>query len=138
MRNYLQRANDNFGFNLFDAFDDFFKPVFYSEPVSKMRTDIKETDTGYELSVDMPGFEKKDINLSLDNGYLTLKAEKQEKEEDGKYIRRERSFSCSRSFYVGKDVTEEDIKAKYENGTLNLSVPKKEVKKLEKRNIQID
>ncbi len=138
MRNYLQRANDNFGFNLFDAFDDFFKPVYYSEPKNKMRTDIKETETGYELSVDMPGFDKKDILLTLDNGYLTLKAEKQEKEEDGKYIRRERSFSCSRSFYVGEDITEEDIKAKYENGTLMLTVPKKEVKKLEKRNIQID
>ena len=138
MKNYLQRANDNFGFNLFDAFDDFFKPVFYSEPKAKMRTDIKETETGYELQVDMPGFDKKDISLSLDDGYLTLKAEKQENQEDGKYIRRERSFSCSRSFYVGEQITEEDIKAKYENGTLEISVPKKDVKKIEKRNIQID
>ena len=138
MRNYLQRANDNFGFNLFDAFDDFFKPVFYSEPVSKMRTDIKETDTGYELSVDMPGFDKKDINLSLDNGYLKIEANKSQKDEEDKYIHRERTFSCSRSYYVGSAVTEEDVKAKYLNGTLVIEVPKLNKNKIEKRNISID
>ena len=138
MRNYLTRRNEDFGFNLFDAFDDFFKAPFYSGVAPKMRTDIKETENGYELAVDMPGFDKADINLTLDNGYLTINAKKQDKEEDGKYVHRERSVSCSRSFYVGENVTEEDIKARYENGTLNLSVPKTDKKQIEKKNIVIE
>jgi len=138
MRNYLTRRNEDFGFNLFDAFDDFFKAPFYGGVAPKMRTDIKETENGYELAVDMPGFDKADINLTLDNGYLTINAKKQDKEEDGKYVHRERSISCSRSFYVGEKVTEEDIKAKYENGTLNLLVPKTEKKQIEKKNIVIE
>ena len=140
MRNYLSRRNNDLSFGRFfdDAFDDFFKPTFYGSYAPKMRTDIKETENGYELAVDMPGFDKSDINLILDNGYLTIEAKKQETEEDGKYVHRERSVSCNRTFYVGKNVTEEDIKAKYENGTLNLIVPKNEKKQIEKKNIQID
>ena len=102
-----------------------------------MKTDIKETDGGYELFVDMPGFDKKDIALSLDNGYLTVEAKRAEKEENENFVRRERSYSCSRSFYVGDAVTEEDVKAKYDNGTLNLFVPKKDKKELPKKNIEI-
>jgi HSP20 family molecular chaperone IbpA len=138
MRNFLSNRN-NTGFDFFDrAFDDFFKPVFYTRS-ENMRTDIKETDKDFELSVDMPGFDKKDIELSLDNGYLTIQASRAEKEEEkDSFIRRERSFSCSRSYYVGELVTEEDIKARYVNGTLTLTVPKIEKKELPKRNIEIE
>ena len=140
MRNFLSRRNNDLGFNFFeDAFDDFFKPVFYGVKECAMKTDIKETEKGYELSVDMPGYDKNDISLSLDNGYLKIQAQKQEKDEDEKsFIRRERSFSCSRSYYVGDAVTEEDVKAKYNNGTLELFVPKKEKQIPQKRNIAIE
>ena len=140
MRNYLSRRNNDLGFNFFeDAFDDFFKPVFYGVKECAMKTDIKETEKGYELTVDMPGYDKNDISLSLDNGYLKIQAQKQEKDEDEKsFIRRERSFSCSRSYYVGDAVTEEDVKAKYNNGTLELFVPKKEKQIPQKRNIAIE
>ena len=139
MRNFLTNRRNDLGFNFFeDAFNDFFKPVFYSGN-NQMRTDVKETDKEYELSVDMPGYEKQDIELALDNGYLTIKAQRQEKQEDkDSFVRRERSFSCSRSFYVGDNVTEDDIKAKYVNGTLNLTVPKKKKQIPEKKTIQID
>lgn len=140
MKHYLTRANDNFGFNFFeDALDSFFKPTFYRSGREMMKTDVKETKDGFELKVDMPGYEKKDISLTLSDGYLTVEAKRAEKEEDkDSYVRRERSFSCSRSYYVGEAVTEDDIKAKYDNGTLNLSVPKKEIKELPKRNIEIE
>ena len=122
-------------FNIFEeAFNDWFRPA-YQHAGSVMKTDIKETEKGYELEVEMPGFDKKDISVSLEDGYLTVSAEKQEKEESGEkknYIHRERSFSAKRSFYVG-DVEEETVKAKYENGVLTLIVPKPaETKKLAK------
>lgn len=140
MRNFLTRRNNDFGFNFFDdAFEDFFKPVFYAPSMEKIKTDIKETDGEYELKLDMPGFEKENINLSLENGYLTVEAKREEKEEDEKnYVRRERTLSAKRTFYVGEAVTEEDIKAKYLNGTLSLVVPKKEKKELPKKNIAIE
>lgn len=138
MRNFLTNRRNDLGFNIFeDAFDSFFKP--FNVGASSMKTDIKETDKGYELSVDMPGYDKGDIELSLDNGYLTIKAQRAEKQEDqDNFVRRERSYSCSRSFYVGDAVTEEDIKAKYVNGTLSLEVPKKQKEISQKRTIQID
>lgn len=122
-------------FNIFEeAFNDWFRPA-YQHAGSVMKTDIKETEKGYELEVEMPGFDKKDISVSLEDGYLTVSAEKQEKEESGEkknYIHRERSFSAKRSFYVG-DVEEETVKAKYENGVLTLIVSKPdETKKLAK------
>ena len=131
MRNYLQRRNnDFFGLDFFsDVFDGFFAPSVVRSH-DNMRTDVKETEKAYELAVDMPGFDKKDITVELKDGYLTVSASKQEKEEDGKYVRRERSYSCSRSYYVGDGVTENDVKAKYNNGTLNLFVPKKEIKQI--------
>ena len=142
MRNFLSRRRDeDFGFDFFDkAFDEFFKPAFFGGvQVSNMKTDLKENDKEYELSIDMPGYEKSDINLTLENGYLTVTAKREEKEEDEKnYVRRERSYSCSRSYYVGDSVTEEDVKAKYLNGTLNLIVPKKEKQIPQKKNIEID
>ena len=142
MKNYLTRRNFDNGldFNFFDdAFDDFFKPVFYAGKHDYMKTDVKETEKGYELSIDMPGYDKKDINLNLENGYITISAKRENKEEDKhNYIRRERSFSCSRSYYVGDNLTEEDIKAKYNNGILVLEIPKKEEKKLPSHRIEIE
>lgn len=116
-----------------NIFDDLFNAPFFTrnEP-NMMKTDIKEHDAGYELTVDLPGIKKEDIKAELNDGYLTITAEnnssKEEKDEKGKYIRRERyTGSYSRSFYVGDGVTEQDIKAKFENGTLTLAIPKKEV-----------
>ena len=115
-----------------NIFDDLFNtPFFTRSEQNMMKTDIKEHDGGYELTVDLPGVKKDDIKAELNDGYLTITAEnnssKDEKDEKGKYICRERySGSCSRSFYVGDAVTEEDIKAKFENGTLTLDIPKKE------------
>ena len=115
-----------------NIFDDLFAaPFFTRSEQNMMKTDIKEHDGGYELTVDLPGVKKDDIKAELNDGYLTITAEnnssKDEKDEKGKYICRERySGSYSRSFYVGDAVTEEDIKAKFENGTLTLDIPKKE------------
>ena len=143
MKNYLQKRNyarDPF----FDAFDDFFKPVFYDDRETSMRTDIKETDSGYQLDVEMPGFDKKDIKISLENGYLTISAQKSSKEESGeaekkeRYLRKECSVSCSRSYYIGKDIEKENVKAKYDNGMLTLTVPKSQSKQLPSHNIEIE
>ena len=115
-----------------NIFDDLFNtPFFTRSEANMMKTDIKEHDGGYELTVDLPGVKKDDIKAELNDGYLTITAEnnssKDENDEKGKYICRERySGSYSRSFYVGDAVTEEDIKAKFENGTLTLDIPKKE------------
>lgn len=142
MKNFLTRRND--GNDKFmdiwnDPFEDFFKPFFYGGvAAADMRTDIKETENGYEMQVDLPGFDKSDINISLKNGYLTVNAKKQEKEEDKhNYVRRERNYSCSRSYYVGNHVKEEDVKAKYDNGILSLTVPK-EAKEIPSKNISIE
>lgn len=98
-----------------------------------MKTDVKETEQGYEMTMNLPGIKKEDVKAELKEGYLTINAtsnsENDEKDNDGRYIRRERYYgSCSRSFYVGEEVTQEDIKAKFENGILKLSIPKKEAK----------
>ena len=131
--------NRDYGLNFWeDSFEDFFKPMAFPK-TSSMRTDIKENENGYELAVDMPGFDKKDIGVTLKDGYLTIEAKKEDKEEEGKkYLRRERSFSCSRSFYVGDNITEEDVKAKYDNGVLKLEVPKKQEKEIHTGNITIE
>ena len=131
-----------FGENLFDDFMDFpfdydFRgrrnPLYGKNAKRMMKTDIRETDGSYELDVDLPGFKKDEIKASLENGYLTISAakglDKDEKDEEGKYIRQERyAGAMSRSFYVGKDIPQEDIKAKYEDGILKLTIPKKEKK----------
>lgn len=126
-----------------DFFGDPFAPLFrpfVAEPKfdKLMRTDIKENEKDYSLEIELPGFKKEDIALSLENGYLLISAKKveDEKEKDN-YLRRERSVSSQRSFYVG-DVSEEDIKAKYDNGVLTVTVPKAEDKKPEKKGIIID
>lgn len=126
-----------FGENLFDdmfPFDDSFftgkKNPLYGKNASRlMKTDIKESDTSYELDIDLPGFKKEEINAALKDGYLTISAakglDKDEKDQKGRYIRQERySGAMSRSFYIGEDVKQEEIKAKFENGILSLSIPK--------------
>ena len=131
-----------FGENLFnDDWMDFGFPevdkALYGKHAGKvMKTDVKETDTGYEVDIDLPGFKKDEITARLENGYLTISAakglDKDEQDKNGKYIRRERyAGSMSRSFYVGDGVTQEDIKAKYEDGILRLAVPKKDNKAVE-------
>ncbi|MCR5232605.1 MAG: Hsp20/alpha crystallin family protein [Lachnospiraceae bacterium] len=128
-----------FGENLFDDFfDDFRYPrqpahAVKAPEVSIMKTDIKENEKGYDLAIELPGYKKDDMKLELKDGYLTISAEinqdNDEKDEAGNYIRRERYYGkSSRSFYVGEALTEEDIKAKYEDGILKINVPKKEVK----------
>ena len=132
-----------------DLFDNFMKdfPFFDDNTESNvekklygrrgknlMKTDIKEFDDKYEVEIDLPGFKKDEIKVSLDNGYLSIAAAKgldqDEQEKDtGKYIRRERyAGSCERSFYIGEDMTEEDIKGEFKHGILKLFVPKKEAK----------
>ncbi len=108
-------------------FDDVFGDVFDRKEVSVMKTDVKEVGDNYELDIDVPGYNKEDIKLELERGYLTVTAEqtKDSDEENKKYIRRERYYGkTSRTFYVGDDVTEEDIKANYKNGILSITVPK--------------
>jgi len=109
-----------------------------------MKTDLKETDTGYELAVDLPGFKKDQIGLQLENGYLTVSAskslEEDQKDEGGRIVHQERySGSMQRSFYIGDTLTEEDIKAKFEDGVLKLDFPKAEAKKMpERKTIMIE
>ena len=99
-----------------------------------MKTDIKETEDGYELEMDLPGFTKDEIKVSLENGYMTISAAKgldkdEQDKKSGRYIRKERyAGSCERSFYVGEDITEEDIKGEFKHGILTLNFPKKEAK----------
>ena len=122
---------------LFVTFPDIDKELYGKHAKNVMKTDVKETDNSYEVDIDLPGFKKDEIEAKLENGYLTISAakglDKEEKDEkDGKYIRKERySGAMSRSFYVGDELKQEDIKAKYQDGILKLSVPKKEQKKVE-------
>ena len=131
-----------FGENLFNddwmdfSFPDVDKMLYGKHAKNVMKTDVKETDNSYEVDIDLPGFKKDEIDVQLDNGYLSISAakglDKEEKDKEGKYIRKERyAGSMSRSFYVGDAITEDDIKAKYESGILRLSIPKKEAKQVE-------
>ena len=121
---------DSFFGNGFDRFFDSMLPAasFWGETRPAMRTDIKETDKAYELAIDLPGFKKEDVKAKLKDGYLTITAQaggSKEDNSDARYIRRERyAGTVSRSFYVGDAVSENDIKAKFEHGTLNIEVPK--------------
>ncbi len=128
-----------FGEDLFDTFFDDFgwpsrrEPRPAVAPSHIMRTDVKETETGYEIDIDLPGYKKEDVQAELKNGYLTITAKSDssndQKDSNGKYIRRERyAGTCSRRFYVGDGIEQTDIKAKFENGILKISVPKKEAK----------
>ena len=124
----IPRRND------FDLFDEMFSDPFFTETENKvMKTDIKEKKDKYVIDMDLPGYEKNDIKIDIQDGYLTDHANvnKEETEKDeGKYVRKERYVGeCSRSFYVGDNVTEEDIKAKFKNGILTLEVNKKDATK---------
>lgn len=137
-------------FDPFDGFDEFFdRPIPrrmppHMPPMAQiMKTDVKETETGYELAVDLPGVKKENVKAELNNGYLTISAETEQnngqQDENGKYIRRERyTGSYSRSFFVGENVTEADIKAKFTDGVLRLDIPKKEPSAPEKKYISIE
>ena len=135
-----------FGENLFDDwFDESFgmlpewgsrNPLYGKHAKNLMKTDVRESEDSYELDIDLPGFKKDEINVDLQDGYLTISAakglDKDEKDKKGKYIRQERyAGACSRSFYVG-DVQPEDVSASYEDGILKLFMPKQAKKKLPK------
>lgn len=131
--------------NEFDLWDEIFHDPFFRGGESKlMKTDIKEKKDNYLIDIDLPGYEKDDIKIDIEDGYLTIHAtmnKNVDEKEEGKYVRKERYVGeCSRSFYVGENITEEDIKAKFKNGTLTIEVPKIENKKLpkEKKYIPID
>ena len=129
-----------FGRDIFDdfmdgfAFPDVNKELYGKHAKNIMKTDVKETEDGYEVIVDLPGFKTDEVKVSLENGYLNIAAEKGLEETDnekkhGKYIHRERfTGSCERTFYVGDDVKTEDIKGEFKHGILKLVIPKKEEK----------
>ncbi len=124
-----------FGRDLFNDFGGFPFDEFGHHSTDLMKTDIKEKNNNYELKIDMPGVEKENINAELNDGYLTISAvsgySNDDTDNDCKYIRRERRYgSCSRSFYVGNAVTQDEIKANFKNGTLMLTIPKKEEKQI--------
>ena len=132
-----------FGENLFNddwmnfGFPEVDKDLYGKHAGHEMKTDVRETEAGYEVDIDLPGFKKDEINVELNNGYLSISAAKgldKEEKKEGKYIRKERyAGSMSRSFYVGDAIKQEDVKAKYEDGILRLSVPKKEAKAVENK-----
>ena len=132
--------------NEFDLLEDMFKiDPFFSEEGSKiMKTDIKEKDDKFLIDIDLPGYEKEDIKIHIEDGYLNIVAKtssKYDEKNEGKFIRKERYYGeCSRSFFIGDDITENDIKASFKNGTLRLEIPKIEKKKElpETKYIQID
>ena len=158
--------NDDFA--LGDLFEDLFAPVHYEKRPMAMKTDVREDENAYHFDVEMPGFKKDEIDISLKNGYLSISAQKKEEyhnhdkmkdekceceenhgdcgcHEKGKcdcnakrYIRRERSIYASRTFYVGDKVKEDDIKAKYEDGVLNLVVQKEKPKQIVSHKINIE
>ncbi|MDR0949293.1 MAG: Hsp20/alpha crystallin family protein [Lachnospiraceae bacterium] len=134
----LAKRNNNY--NLWDDFfaDPFFRNPFNNEKTSLMQTDICEKDDQYQLHIELPGFTKENIQAQLKDGYLTIMASREEKQDDkdkkGNYIRRERfSGSCKRSFYVGDQVRQEDIAANFKDGVLTLTVPKESPKAIEEK-----
>lgn len=121
-----------------NIFDDFFENPFSMAPTNAMKTDVRESDKGFELAIDLPGIRKEDVKAELNNGYLTVNAStsqnNDEKDSKGAYIRRERfRGTYSRSFYVGEGVTEDEIKAKFADGVLRLEVPKKDAHAVDTR-----
>ena len=141
-----------FGESLFDDwFDDFDRQMQHMDrrlygrnAKREMKTDVREKEDGYEIDMDLPGFKKDQVELTLENGYLTVTAnkgfDKDEKDDKGRMIRQERyAGSMQRSFYVGDNMTEEDVKAHFEDGVLHLNLPKKDAKKVpEKKTICIE
>ena len=141
-----------FGESLFDDwFDDIDRQMQHMDrrlygrnAKREMKTDVREKEDGYEIDMDLPGFKKDQVELSLENGYLTVTAnkgfDKDEKDKQGRMIRQERyAGSMQRSFYVGDNMTEEDVKAHFEDGVLHLNLPKKDARKVpEKKTICIE
>ena len=131
-------------FPTFHDFDDVERKLYGRHAAHVMKTDVHENDEGYEVDIDLPGFKKDELNLRLENGYLTVSAakglDKDEKSKKGKIIRQERyAGAMERRFYVGVGITEEDVKAKFEDGVLRLCIPKKESQKLpEHKTIMIE
>ena len=135
MKNYLAEKHNNDLFN--EVFGDFFKPVFYGDSAVYMATDVKEKENSYELEIEMPGYNKEDISVDFEKGYLTVSAKKDEKQEEGKkYISRERHSVCRRSYYVG-EIDENGISAKYENGVLSVELPKRVEEKPATKRIEV-
>ena len=131
---YDNLFDEFFGNSFLDSMRDTQRALYGKHAKNLMKTDVKETDSAYEVDIDLPGFEKDEVALDLKDGYLTVSASKglnrEDTEKKGRYIRQERYMgACSRSFYVG-DVHPSEISAKYESGVLRLSIPKKDVKKL--------
>lgn len=143
-----------FGEDLFDDMDEMMRwpdesgffgkhdPLYGKHAKNLMKTDVKEKDDSYEVDVDLPGFKKEELTVALENGYLTISAAKgldrDEKNQEGNYIRRERYVgSCTRSFYVGEAVEQEDVSAKFEDGILHLNIRKKDVQRVEEKNNHI-
>ena len=125
--------DDFFGFHFYDDKDyrKMEKKLYGHREKNLMKTDVKESDSGYELEMDLPGFKKEDVKVSLENGYLTISASKEsgDEKENGKYIRRERySGTCQRSFYIGEEIGQEDVKGEFKHGILKLFIPKIERK----------
>ncbi|PKK87216.1 MAG: molecular chaperone Hsp20 [Tenericutes bacterium HGW-Tenericutes-8] len=135
MMNLLKRERDFFD----SLFDEFSSSPFLNKET--MKTDIKETDTGYELAIELPGFDKQDVKVSMDNGYLLIEAERKSEKEDkqaSKYIKRERYYGMmKRSFYVG-DVSLSDIKGNFTDGILKLDIPKENKKIETKRYLELE
>lgn len=143
MKHELTERNVRNDYDFFDeAMNELFPFFGYNRrrrTQNYMRTDVKENEKEYVMEVELPGLEKKDIGLSVKDGYLNISVQKSEseKDENEKYIRRERSFSCSRSYYIG-DVSKEEIRAKYENGILRVSIPKEQPKEPVSDKIEIE
>ncbi len=134
----------NFDFPTFRSFGDIDKKLYGKHAAHVMQTDVREHEDGYQIEIDLPGFKKDEITIDLENGNLTVSASKgldhEQEDKQGRLIRQERYVgSMQRSFHVGEHVTVEDVKARFEDGVLTLSVPKKEAKKLpEKQSILIE
>ena len=141
----VRRGEDREPLSFFDGWFDDFMPMFSRKEMKEfnsiMKTDVKETEKDFILDVDLPGFKKEDVNLNLENGYLTISAKREHKVDNENrkenFVRRERSFGqFSRSFYVG-DVEQDEIEAHLENGILTIKLPKEEEKKTKSNRIEI-
>ena len=133
-RNLFDDFMEDFTFPAFPEFSDVDKALYGKSARNLVKTDVKESDSGYEVEIDLPGFDKDEVKVSLENGYLSVSAKKdvnkdEKDEKSGRYIRKERyTGSCERSFYVGSDITDQDIKGEFKQGILKLTIPKKEAK----------
>lgn len=136
MKNYITARRSN-PTDLFDVFDDFFRPVF-SEEKNCLKTDIRELEDSYELNIEVPGFTKDQIKISLKDGYLSVVCARQEQTVKGTFKRKEICESCARTYYVGDGISQDSIKATCADGILTLSIPKEQPKQVETNYITIE